>query len=93
VAEQLVTAAAERLHCRARIVRPGVVCGDSSTGASNMKDATSMLLCGLVAEGVVCTDARSPIPRLFNLCTVDYVAEATVRIAAIPWVSKARLYS
>jgi thioester reductase-like protein/acyl carrier protein len=69
-----------------RQVRPGVVCGDSSTGASNMKDATSMLLCGLVAEGIVCTDERSPIPRLFNLCTVDYVAAAIVAVGTqMPW--------
>eukprot|EP01043_Picozoa_sp_COSAG02_P017771 COSAG02_NODE_814_length_16879_cov_4.389928_3_plen_1226_part_00 len=85
VSEQLVSYAAEQLQCRARIVRPGVVCGDSSTGAANVKDATSMLLCGLVTEGVVCTEPRSPIPRLFNLCPCDSVAEAIVTIAAMTW--------
>jgi fatty acid CoA ligase FadD9 len=85
VSEQLVSYAAEHMHCRARIVRPGVVCGDSSTGAANIKDATSMLLCGLVTEGVVCTEPRSPIPRFFNLCPCDSVAEAIVSIAAISW--------
>ena len=44
VSEQLVSYAAEHMHCRARIVRPGVVCGDSSTGAANIKDATSQTL-------------------------------------------------
>ena len=45
-----------------------------------------MLLCGLVADGIVCcTDVRSPIPRLFNLCSVDYVAAAVVAIASLPW--------
>jgi len=57
-----------------RKVRPGVVCGDSSSGASNLLDATSMLLCGIIAEQAVAIDERSPIPRLFNLCPVDYVA-------------------
>ena len=85
VSEQLVSYAAQHMQCRARIVRPGVVCGDSSTGAANPKDATSMLLCGLVTEGVTCTEPRSPIPRLFNLCPCDTVAEATVSIAAMPW--------
>jgi thioester reductase-like protein len=85
VAEQLVTRAAAERGCRARVVRPGVVCGDSATGASNVKDATSMLLCGLVTEGIVCTDVRSPIPGLFNLCSVDYVAAAIVAIAALPF--------
>lgn len=85
VAEQLVRHAAAEHECRARIIRPGVICGDSRTGASNLKDATSMLLCGLVTMGVVCTDARSPIPKLFNLCTVDYVAAAIVKIASLPW--------
>ena len=51
-----------------------------------MKDATSMLFCGLVTEGIVCTDERSPIPKRFNLCSVDYVAAAIVAIATLlPW--------
>ena len=81
----MVSYAAQHMQCRARIVRPGVVCGDSGTGAANLKDATSMLLCGLVTEGVTCTEPRSPVPRLFNLCPADTVAEATVSIAAMPW--------
>eukprot|EP01052_Picozoa_sp_SAG31_P010686 SAG31_NODE_592_length_13726_cov_7.188082_6_plen_916_part_00 len=85
VAEQLVTSATSQHGCRARIVRPGVVCGDSKAGASNMKDSTSMLILGLVTEGIVSTDSRSPIPGLFNLCPVDYVAAAIVAIAALPW--------
>ena len=41
---------AERRALVATIARPGVVSGDTRSGASNTKDAVSLLLCGLLRE-------------------------------------------
>ena len=80
VAERLVCNAIEQLECRALVFRPGVISGDRKTGASNRKDAVSILLCGLIEERVCCIDAWSPLPKFYNLCPVDFVAEAVVRV-------------
>jgi thioester reductase-like protein len=64
------------------VVRPGAVCGHSVTGASNPRDSTSLLLRGLVRERAICTDERTPLPRHFNLCPVDYVARAIGELGA-----------
>ena len=50
VSEQVVRGATERHGLVAVIARPGVVSGDPRSGASNTKDAVSLLLCGLLRE-------------------------------------------
>ncbi|OLP95009.1 Long chain acyl-CoA synthetase 7, peroxisomal [Symbiodinium microadriaticum] len=75
MAEQLVWRATESFGLRAVVLRPGTVCGARS-GASNTKDAVSLLLLGLVKLGSTCTADRSPLPAGFNLVPVDYVADA-----------------
>ncbi|CAE7561362.1 car [Symbiodinium sp. CCMP2456] len=77
MAEQLVWRATESFGLRAVVLRPGTVCGARS-GASNTKDAVSLLLLGLVKLGSTCIDDRSPLPAGFNLVPVDYVADAVV---------------
>ncbi|CAE7873612.1 hetM [Symbiodinium sp. KB8] len=77
MAEQLVWRATESFGLRAVVLRPGTVCGARS-GASNTKDAVSLLLLGLVKLGSTCTADRSPLPAGFNLVPVDYVADAVV---------------
>ena len=79
VAERVVARAAEAHGLRAVVFRPGVICGASQSGASNPRDAVSLLLLGLVREGVVSTDVRSPLPPSLNLCPVDCVAETIVQ--------------
>lgn len=63
------------------IYRPGCVCGHSISGASNTNDATSLLLCGLLQCGIVCTDSNTPLPTSFNLCPVDFVSNTIVTSA------------
>ena len=63
-----------------RVFRPGTVCGDSESGMSNPNDAVSMLVCGLIRERMCCVGPESPLPQAFNLCPVNYVSEAIVRI-------------
>ena len=70
---------------RVLVVRPGVLCGDSASGASNLNDAVSMMLCGMVLDGVTCTvDPRSPLPQRHNLLPVDAAAAAIASLAAPP---------
>ena len=75
VAEQLVWKAMESCNLRAVVLRPGTVCAARS-GASNTKDAVSLLLLGLVQLGCTCLSDRSPLPAGFNLVPVEYVADA-----------------
>merc|ERR1712039_852625 len=49
-----------------------------------MQDAVSLLLLGLIREGVVSTDARAPLSPTYNLVPVDYVVHAIVTIASRP---------
>ena len=82
VGERVVCIAARHFGLRTYVVRPGAVCGDSASGASNPRDSTSLLLRGLVQERSVCTEERTPLPRHFNLCHVDYVARAIGELGA-----------
>ena len=46
---------------RAMVMRPGVLCGDVASGASNEKDAVSMMLCGMLLEGATSLHQRRTI--------------------------------
>lgn len=81
VAEQLVWQAQEHLGLQALVFRPGAICGDPSSGASNPKDAVSIIICGLLRLGCISVDPRSPLPLSFNLVPVNYVAAAVVCIS------------
>ena len=93
VAEQLVWKAMQSLGLRAVVLRPGTVCAAPS-GASNPKDAVSMLLLGLVHLGCTSLGERSPLPAGFNLVPVDYVADALepwLRLRLVPLIGVAGL--
>ena len=85
---------AERLFCAVApaslrdclVFRPGTIFGHSGSGASNTADAVGLLLCGLLRERVACCGAGTPLPTSFNLCPVDFVAHAIVRISAARWL-------
>ncbi|MET7639876.1 thioester reductase domain-containing protein [Streptomyces sp. NPDC005438] len=78
VCERLVERA-ERDGMRVRVFRPGLVLGDSTTGACNPKDMTWRILAGSVATGLCPADDRP----LFA-APVDVVARAMVALARRP---------
>ncbi|MFJ9576942.1 thioester reductase domain-containing protein [Streptomyces sp. NPDC101191] len=78
VCERLVERA-ERDGMRVRVFRPGLVLGDSETGACNPKDMTWRMLAGSLATGLRPADDRP----LF-LAPVDAVARAVVSLARRP---------
>ena len=85
VAERLVLEVARRHRDNlgsVSVYRPGQLSGHSRTGASNKRDALSLLLTGLVRLKAECTASPlSPLPRKFNLCPVDFAATAVVLLS------------
>lgn len=75
VAESLVRQAASR-GMRARIYRPGLISGDSATGATNLADIMAALVKGCVQSG-----AAPDLDWRFDAPPVDDVAKAIVRLA------------
>ncbi|CAK9032724.1 unnamed protein product [Durusdinium trenchii] len=81
VAEQLVWEATRMWpKLQAKVVRPGTVCGHPETGASNPKDALSLLILGLLQLGEVALAAESPLPPGFNLVPIHHVASAMAEL-------------
>ena len=85
LAERLVLEVVERHRDdlgSVSLYRPGQLSGHSRTGASNKRDAASLLLVGLVRLRAECTASiLSPLPRKFNLCPVDFAANAVVLLS------------
>ncbi|KAJ3363750.1 large subunit of alpha-aminoadipate reductase, partial [Kappamyces sp. JEL0680] len=78
VAEQLVFRARAR-GVPATIIRPGYIVGDSTTGVTNTDDFIWRLVKGCIQLG------QAPrISNVVNMCSVDYVADCVVQVAASP---------
>jgi thioester reductase-like protein len=75
VAESLVRQAAER-GSRATVVRPTLVCGDSTSGISNADDLLSRFFRGCIDMG-----AAPDLDWAMDCVPVDHVADAMVRLA------------
>lgn len=74
VSERLVMKARER-GVPATIIRPGYIVGASDTGVTNVDDFLWRLVKGCIQFGKV-----PIISNVVNMCSVDYVANATARI-------------
>jgi phthiocerol/phenolphthiocerol synthesis type-I polyketide synthase E len=81
VSERLVDRA-ERDGLRVRVFRPGLVLGDSETGACNPKDMTWRLIAGCLATGLHPLDDRA-----MELAPVDVVSRAIVALMSAPGAS------
>lgn len=78
VAEQLVRQAHERgIPCT--IYRPGVITGDSQTGATNTEDLASRMIKGSYQLGMY-PDRNMTV----NVVPVDYVSRGIVHLASLP---------
>eukprot|EP00117_Sycon_ciliatum_P033714 scpid16589/ scgid4229/ Long chain acyl-CoA synthetase 2; Protein Botrytis resistant 1; Protein LATERAL ROOT DEVELOPMENT 2 len=81
VCEELLRVAVLERGCPISISRPGLVGADSVTGDSNHRDWLYWLLRGVVELGTAPTGHGSD-EKLISVVNVDYVAAATVSIAA-----------
>lgn len=82
VAEALLFAAAGRAGLDLRVVRPGAVSGHTTSGLSNPRDATILLLSAMVQLGAAPDRASLPLRWI----PVDFVAAAVIRLAFAPSV-------
>lgn len=80
VAEALLFDAAERRGLDLRVVRPGAVSGHTTTGLSNPRDATILLLSAMVQLGAAPDQSGLPLRWI----PVDFVAAAVVKLAFAP---------
>ncbi|KAJ3339027.1 large subunit of alpha-aminoadipate reductase [Gonapodya sp. JEL0774] len=84
VSEKLLMNARKR-GCPVKIVRPGYVMGDSTTGATNTDDFIVRLMKGCVELGKV-----PEIANVVNMCPVDYVAGSVVAVTLDPKLESER---
>jgi thioester reductase-like protein len=85
VAERLVNAAAER-GLAASIYRPGMITGDSRTGASNLDDIFSLTMKGCLLLG-----AAPDLDAQIHLTPVDFISRAIVELS-LGWASSGKAF-